>query len=136
MKGSINLKQLELNKGCYISDKDFHGYNGVTRFSLQFWEKLKSHPAFRFEDILGIEMSLQERPTRKYQKYGDWFILTLWLTEHRRIDFKGFSSGYHGEGTRGTEKVLKDIREALQLDYDIDFIFKHGNENWTINLDQ
>lgn len=131
MKGEKLFLNTRLTEGCYIEDNYYHECAGCTRYSLQFWEVLKRHSDFSVNDILGIEMSCQEHPTRKFQKYSDWYILTLWLTDNRSIHFKGFSSGYHGEGSRGTEKILKDLG-LTEKEYS--FIFEKNNTNWSIDL--
>lgn len=126
-----DLFNTPLEHGTYIFDYDFMDNWGGTRHSLAFWEVVKKHPDFSVNNVLGIEMSFQDYPNRKHQKYSDHYRLIIFMKNGARIEFTGFSSGYYGEGSRGTQKVLTDLGLTEK---EINFIFEQGNTNWSIEL--
>jgi hypothetical protein len=104
MKGERTLAKTELVPGMHIVDSDFHGISGGTRYSLQFWERIKD----RIGPVKEAHMKFSEE---------SWYRFFLITEDDVVIEFKGFSAGYSGEGPRGCSDVLKDIG----FDYTIPF---------------
>lgn len=120
-KGERKLQNFPISKGEWLYDSAFHGMEGVTKFSLLFWEKLKSKI-----DIKGFTVAKMTYREKDYTSIDKWYTLTLTHKEGFKISFKGCSSGYYGEGSRGTQKILEDIGFS-----GINRIFVHGLEEFT-----
>lgn len=120
-KNSINFgmvklgkRLMNLEKGDVIIDKVFTPYaNGITKFSLRVWDEISKHV-----DIQGFTVAKMDYSEK------DHYTFTLMHKEGYKFVFNGFSAGYHGEGSRGTKKVLEDIGFSK-----IDRIFE--NETFT-----
>jgi len=95
MKGTRKLMKLEIKPGMYIRDKEFYGITGVTRYSLMFWNQIKD----RLNTIIEAQMLFSDR---------NWYRLMLTTADDVKIVLYGCSSGYHGEGSRGTAQILKE----------------------------
>jgi hypothetical protein len=96
MKGKIKIKKIEVKKGMYLRDKDFHGNSGWTKGSLWFWNEIKKHVG----EVTKAE--LRQKPHRSLDCY-----LILYTTKDIKVVLYGVNGGYSGEGPRGTEEVLK-----------------------------
>jgi hypothetical protein len=96
LKGERKLAKMELKPGIVLDEKDFHGYDGVTRYSLEFWEKVKK----RLGTVDQIEQTFSE---------ADWFKTSITDSNGVTIIMRGFASGYHGEGPRGLAQLLDEI---------------------------
>lgn len=122
-KFSINygMKRLakrlqKLEKGDRIIDKAFQPYaNGVTKYSLRVWDEIKKHV-----DITGFTVAKMEYSVK------DHYTFTLTHKDGYKFVFNGVSAGYHGEGSRGTEKILKEIGFAKP-----ERVFDLNNETFT-----
>jgi hypothetical protein len=119
--GTVRLaKRLKnLSKGDVILDTAFNKYaNGVTSYSLCIWEVIKKH----------VDISLIHKAEMTFTQ-KDWYTLTLSHKDGYTFKLRGMSSGYYGEGSRATEKVLLDCGFSQSA---IDIIFIKNNENWII----
>lgn len=119
--GTVRLaKRLQnLSKGDVILDTAFNKYaNGVTSISLSMWDVVKKHV-----DITLIHKAEMTYNTRNH------FTLTLSHKDGYTFKFRGMASGYSGEGTRATEKVLRDCGFSQSV---IDYIYIQDNDNWII----
>jgi hypothetical protein len=98
--GKVRIKNIlaKVEKGDIISDKAFNPYsNGCTRYSLAVWDAIKKHI-----DITGFTKAEMTYSQSEHYK------LTLTHIDGYKIRFNGVSAGYHGEGSRGTYKILTE----------------------------
>ncbi|MEN3781513.1 hypothetical protein [Priestia megaterium] len=97
MLGSRKIKAIEYKEGMYLRDKDIHGLTGVTRYSLWFWENVKDHVG----EVVKAEMKVSAKRTKD-------LYLVLYTTKGIKVCLYGVNAGYHGEGPRGSQRVLKE----------------------------
>ena len=119
--GTVRLaKRLQnLSKGDVILDTAFNKYaNGVTSISLSMWDVIKKHV-----DVTLIHKAEMTYNTRNH------YTLTLSHKHGYTFKFRGMASGYSGEGTRATEKVLRDCGFSQSV---IDYIYIQDNDNWIV----
>jgi hypothetical protein len=97
-KKRISNMLSKIGKGDVISDKAFNPYaNGVTAYSLILWEVIKQNI-----DITGFTKAEMTYSHKEHYK------LALTHIDGYKILFHGVSAGYHGEGSRGTYKILTE----------------------------
>lgn len=113
MKGERKLKQTQLLPGTHLVDADFHNVGGITRFSLQFWDRIKHRI-----NVTHAKMTHNSR---------DWFRLYLLTDNDVIIEFTGCSSGYHGEGPRGAYQILTEAGFSKE---EAEIVFKIGVEEF------
>lgn len=93
----MNIKATNYKQGSYLRDKDFHGLTGVTRYSLEFWDKVKDNVG----EVVKAEMKHRANITKD-------LYLVLYTTKDIKVCLYGVNAGYGGEGPRGTIQVLKE----------------------------
>lgn len=119
--GTVRLaKRLKnLSKGDVILDTSFNKYaNGVTSISLIMWDVVRKH----------IDVSLIHKAEMTYSARNH-YTLILSHKDGYTFKFRGMASGYSGEGTRATEKVLSDCGFSRNV---IDYIYIQDNDNWIV----
>lgn len=87
-------------------DKEIIFNSGITREALEFFELNKES----FGEVVKAQMEADKMKIE--------YRLTLENKEKEKMIFNGgFSSGYQGEGCRGTLKVLKECGFDIDLEY-------------------
>lgn len=87
-------------------DKEIIFNSGITREALEFFELNKES----FGEVVKAQMEAD--------KIKIEYRLTLENKDKEKMIFNGgFSSGYQGEGCRGTLKVLKECGFDIDLEY-------------------
>ena len=87
-------------------DKEIIFNSGITREALEFFELNKES----FGEVVKAQMEADKMKIE--------YRLTLENKDKEKMIFNGgFSSGYQGEGCRGTLKVLKECGFDINLEY-------------------
>lgn len=93
----MKTKAIKITEGSYLRDKEYIRFTGVTRFSLEFWDKVKDQVG----EVVKAEMKVSASRTKD-------LYLVLYTTKEIKVCLYGVNAGYHGEGPRGAAKVLKE----------------------------
>ncbi|MEH6868064.1 hypothetical protein [Priestia megaterium] len=95
MKGKIKIKKLEVKKGMYLRDKDFHGNSGWTLASKWFWNQVKE----RVGEVVKAEMRINTK---------DIPYLILYTTNDIKVCLYGLNAGYGGTGPQAAVEILSE----------------------------
>jgi len=95
MKGKIKIKRLEVKKGMYLRDKDFHGNSGWTLASKWFWNEVKE----RVGEVVKAEMRINTK---------DIPYLILYTTTDVKVCLYGLNAGYGGTGPQAAVEILSE----------------------------
>jgi hypothetical protein len=126
MKGQNKIKSIQFVPGSHIVDSEYTGCTGGTKPSLQFWDLIKG----RIKPVVKARMMFNKT---------DWWRLILTTEDNVEIELTGCAGGFHGEGPRGTQQILKDCGfdesaiEAVVFKQET-FIMKRSVENETFSV--
>lgn len=93
----MKTKAIKITEGSYLRDKEYIGFTGVTRFSLEFWDKVKDQVG----EVVKAEMKVSASRTKD-------LYLVLYTTKDIKVCLYGVNAGYGGEGPRGSAQILKE----------------------------
>lgn len=99
MKGERVLAKETLSPGVHLIDSDYHGVSGATRYSSEFWEKIKPRLGNLKDAIKEAHMTFSEKK---------WYRFYLITKDNITLEFRGFASGYGGTGPSACYDILKD----------------------------
>lgn len=95
---AVKTINADINRGVTtFNEKSYTVNHGSTSNSLAFFNAMMKHD---IGNVKGVKFEQSEK---------HWYTTTLTTDKGYTIILKGLSFGYHGEGSRGAESILKAL---------------------------